>query len=129
MATITFFKIPIIIEDENETSHHLFDILLPSVLNESIILEIIQFIIRFRCGISGISGNMKNIDNFLALFFNAQPYICFNYIYLTVYSENDRYISDKSNIRIGHMLFDISSTKDQSFVTQLCMGLMKYYIA
>ena len=84
MATITFFKIPIIIEDENETSHHLFDILLPSVLNESIILEIIQFIIRFRCGISGISGNMKNIDNFLALFFNAQHYICFNYIYLSM---------------------------------------------
>ena len=72
---------------------------------------------------------MKNIDNFLALFFNAQPYICYNYIYLKVSSENDRYISDKSIIRIGDMLFDISSTNDQSFVTQLCMCLMKYYIS
>lgn len=130
MATITFFKIPIHFEDESN-SHHLFDILLPSILNESIILEIIQFIIRLRCGISQASviSGMKNIDNFLALFFNAQPYNCFNYIYLKVSIENDRYVSNKSMIRIGDMLFDISSTNDQSFVTQLCMCLMKYYIS
>ena len=72
--TITFFKIPVSVEDSNET-FHLFDILLTDKFDENLLLMILSFLSKIRT----IFCNQKNIDQLLSTFLDSQSFICFNF--------------------------------------------------
>jgi len=122
--SITFIKVPISVND-NE-SHFLFDILLPSGMNEPILYEIIDFMVRFRK--SCASYQPKYLSSFLATFLESQPYLCFNYLYIPYHSLEEKTLSRMDSIQVGDTLFNVSSSRDELFIVKLAMTLMKQYI-
>ena len=83
METVTFFKIPISISDST-TTFHLFDILLPSKLDENILLSVL----RLLCKLRPLLSNQKNVEEAIVSFLDAQPFVIFNYVYIIKYKLN-----------------------------------------
>ena len=57
MEKVTFFKIPVSVSDST-TTFHLFDILLPSILDENTLLSVL----RLLCKLRPILSNQKNVQ-------------------------------------------------------------------
>ena len=122
--TITFFKIPVSVDDSNET-FHLFDILLTDNFDENLLLMILSFLSKIRT----IFCNQKNIDQLLSTFLDSQSFICFNFLYMNQF-DSDRTSNDGLKyINLGTKKISLNNQEKSDFYFNsiICIELMKFY--
>jgi hypothetical protein len=127
METLTFFKIPISISDST-TTFHLFDILLPSKLDENILLSVL----RLLCKLRPLLSNQKNVEEAIVSFLDAQPFVIFNYVYIPeIADDKENRVSNEGIkwIHIGDRKFSINNQEQSDFHFNgiTCMEFMKLY--
>ena len=113
METVTFFKIPISISDST-TTFHLFDILLPSKLDENILLSVL----RLLCKLRPLLSNQKNVEEAIVSFLDAQPFVIFNYVYIPeIADDKENRVSNEGIkwIHIGDRKFSINNQEQSDF--------------
>jgi len=118
--SISFFKIPILIDD-----YFLFDILLPKEINENSMLLILSLLSKIR----QILYNQKNIERIIVEFLESQPFTIFNYIFLRENKDFLISLEPLKNISIGDKKFSLNSQEHSDFYfhTLVCMHLLNYY--
>ena len=127
MEKITFFKIPISVSDST-TTFHLFDILLPSILDENTLLSVL----RLLCKLRPILSNQKNVEGSIVSFLDSQPFVIFNYVYIPeIADDKENRVSNEGIkwIHIGDRKFSINNQEQSDFHFNgiTCMEFMKLY--
>lgn len=122
--TITFFKIPVSVEDLNET-YYLFDILLPTEFDENLLLMVLSFLSKIR----SIFCNQKNIDQLLSTFLDSQSFIYFNFLYMNQIDDNRTSNEGLKYIKLGFKKISLNNQEKSDFYfnSVICMELMKFY--
>jgi hypothetical protein len=122
--TITFFKIPVSVEDLNET-YYLFDILLPTEFDENLLLMVLSFLSKIR----SIFYNQKNIDQLLSTFLDSQSFIYFNFLYMNQIDDNRISNEGLKYIKLGLKKISLNNQEKSDFYfnSVICMELMKFY--
>lgn len=120
--SITFLTVPVYAED-SESSFFLFDLLLPSVCNDRVILEIIPFLMRLRPYLV----QSKNVDASLSMFFENQAFSCFNFVYIGETPEINRVSAGITQLRMGEYRFPLGTLKEDEQKMVIC--LMKSYLS
>jgi hypothetical protein len=127
MEKVTFFKIPISISDST-TTFHLFDILLPSVLDENALLSVL----RLLCKLRPLLSNQKNVEGTIVSFLDSQPFVIFNHVYIPeIADDKENRVSNEGIkwIHIGDRKFSINNQEQSDFHFNgiTCMEFMKLY--
>ena len=127
MEKVTFFKIPVSVSDST-TTFHLFDILLPSILDENTLLSVL----RLLCKLRPLLSNQKNVEGSIVSFLDSQPFVIFNYVYIPdIADDKENRVSNEGIkwIHIGDRKFSINNQEQSDFHFNgiTCMEFMKLY--
>ena len=121
-----FIKIPVVVSDAT-TDYYLFDIMLPAVLNEKTNLMILSFL----CKIRPLLSLQKNVDGIVSSFLDSQPYVMFNYMYISEEDSQQNRVSTDGlkKIKFGEKTFSLNNQEQSDFYfhSMMCMFIMTLY--
>jgi hypothetical protein len=121
-----FIKIPVVVSDST-TDYYLFDIMLPAILNEKTNLMILSFL----CKIRPLLSLQKNVDGIVSSFLDSQPYVMFNYMYISEEDNQQNRVSTDGlkKIKFGEKTFSLNNQEQSDFYfhSMMCMFIMTLY--
>jgi len=121
-----FIKIPVVVSDST-TDYYLFDIMLPAILNEKTNLMILSFL----CKIRPLLSLQKNVDGIVSSFLDSQPYVMFNYMYISEEDSQQNRVSTDGlkKIKFGEKTFSLNNQEQSDFYfhSMMCMFIMTLY--
>lgn len=121
---VVYFKIPIFVEDSTN-KYHLFDILLPKIFDENIILSILNFLSKIR----SLLYNKKDLNVITQSIFDSLSYYYFNFLYIIENIEIEELNEGIKWIILGNKKISLNNQEKSDFYYNsiLCMELMNYY--